>query len=94
MGIIHSEVKQIVDNGPLAEDLQKVKENMVKKYSEDLQENRWWSSALKSYYMDKINLVDDYKPSVEALTSEAIQTTLKNIVDQGNVIEVVMKPAE
>lgn len=94
MGIIHSEVKEIVDNGPLAEDLQKVKENMVKKYSEDLQENRWWSSALESYYMDKINLVDDYKASVEALTSEAIQTTLKNIVVQGNVIEVVMTPAE
>jgi len=94
MGIIHSEVKEIVDNGPLAEDLQKVKENMVKKYSEDLQENRWWSSALELYYMDKINLVDDYKASVETLTSQAIQTTLKNIVDQGNVIEVVMKPVE
>lgn len=94
LGIIYSEIDSIIAKGPLADDLQKVKENMMKKYSEDLEENGWWSGALESYYMDKINLVDDYKPSVEALTPELIQKTLKDIVNQGNVIEVVMKPTE
>ncbi|MFA6582147.1 MAG: insulinase family protein, partial [Paludibacter sp.] len=94
MGIIHSEVDEIVAKGPRADDLQKVKENMLKKYTEDIAENSWWSNALESYYMDKLNLVDDYKASVEALTPELIQSTLKKIVDQGNIMEVVMKPAE
>jgi hypothetical protein len=39
-------------------------------------------------------LVDDYKATVETLTPELIKTTLKKITDQGNVIEVVMKPKE
>jgi len=38
--------------------------------------------------------VDDYKASVEALTPEVIQSTLKNLVAQGNVLEVVMKPTK
>ncbi len=42
MSIIHDEVNQIVANGPRADDLQKVKENMLKKYTEDLAENGWW----------------------------------------------------
>ncbi|MDD3321500.1 MAG: insulinase family protein [Paludibacter sp.] len=94
MEIIYSEVAEIVANGPRPEDLQKVKENMLKKYAEDKEENSWWSGAIESYYMDKLNLVDDYKASVEALTSEGVQSTLKKLVDQGNVMEVVMKPVE
>ena len=94
MGIIHAEVKEIVANGPRKDDLQKVKENMLKKYTEDLAENTWWDAAIVRYYQDKINMVADYKASVEALTPELIQATLKKITDQGNVIEVVMKPAE
>ncbi|NDP20119.1 MAG: insulinase family protein [Paludibacter sp.] len=94
MGIIHSEVAEIVANGPRPDDLQKVKENMLKKYTEDVAENRWWTSAIERYYQDKLNLVEDYKTSVEALTPEAVQNALKNIVSQGNVIEVVMQPVE
>ncbi|MEI7504001.1 MAG: insulinase family protein, partial [Paludibacter sp.] len=94
MKIIYSEVAEIVANGPRVDDLQKVKENMLKKYTEDLEENGWWQNAVERYYHDKLNLVVDYKASVEALTPQLIQATLKNIVSQGNVIEVIMKPAE
>ncbi|HRZ97984.1 MAG TPA: insulinase family protein, partial [Paludibacter sp.] len=94
MGIIHSEVKEIIDNGPRPDDLQKVKENLLKKYEEDLRENGWWQNAVAIYYQDKLNLPDNYKAAVEALTPQLIQSTLKTIADQGNVLEVVMKPAE
>lgn len=94
MSIIHKEVDDIVKNGPREDDLQKVKENMLKKYSEDLRENGWWQSTIVSYYQDELNFVDDYTRAVNALTPQFIQETLKRIVDQGNVMEVVMKPAE
>jgi len=94
ISIIYSEVDEIVTKGPRADDLQKVKENMLKKYTEDLAENGWWQNAVQRYYQDKLNLVDDYKASVEALTPEVIQSTLKNLVAQGNVLEVVMKPTK
>lgn len=92
MGIIHAEVAEIVKNGPLADDLQKVKENMLKKYTEDIENNNWWQASVVRYYQDKIDLLKDYKASVEALTPALIQSTLKSVVDKGNVIEVVMKP--
>ncbi|MCE1154916.1 MAG: insulinase family protein [Bacteroidales bacterium] len=94
MAIIHKEVDDIVKKGPREDDLQKVKENMLKKYSEDLRENNWWQSTIVSYYQDELNFVDDYTKAVNALTPQFIQETLKRIVDQGNVMEVVMKPAE
>ena len=94
MGIIHQEVDEIVKNGPKAEDLQKVKENMLKQYAQDLEQNTWWSGALEIYYKDGINRLKDYKAAVEALTAESIQKTLKQVVDQKNIIEVVMLPEE
>ncbi len=93
LSIIHSEVDQIVKNGPRADDLQKTKENMLKKYTEDIENNNWWQASVVRYYQDKIDMLKDYKASVEALTPELIQKSLKSLVDQGNVLEVVMKPA-
>lgn len=93
MGIIHSEVNEIVNNGPRIDDLNKVKENMLKQYKQDLEQNNWWTAKLQDYYQDHLNYRTDYKAAIEALTPELIQKTLKTVADQGNVIEVVMKPA-
>lgn len=94
MGIIYSEIQEILTNGPRQDDLQKVKENMLKKYTEDLAENSWWSNTLVAYYQDKLNYVNDYKAAIEALTPDLIKSTLKALVDQSNVFEVVMIPAQ
>ena len=92
LSIIHAEVDEIVKNGPRADDLQKVKENMLKKYTEDTENNNWWQVSVVRFYQDKIDLLKDYKASVDALSPELIQKTLQSLVEQGNVLEVVMKP--
>jgi len=94
IGMIYDEVNEIIKNGPKAEDVQKVKENLLKTYAEDIRENSWWLSNVESYYHNKVNYVDEYKPAVESLTPELIQSTLKKLVDKGNVLEVVMKPTK
>jgi zinc protease len=94
IGMIYDEVNGIIKNGPKAEDVQKVKENLLKTYAEDLRENSWWLNSVENYYHDKINYVDDYKSTVESLTPVLIQSTLKKLVDKGNVLEVVMKPTK
>lgn len=94
MQIIHNEIQTIVKDGPLAEDLQKVKENLLKQHEQDLEQNGWWSSVLRAYYENGINYISDYKTSVNAITAASVQKMLKEIVDQGNVIEVVMMPEE
>jgi len=94
IGMIYDEVNEIVKNGPKAEDIQKVKENLLKTYAEDVRENSWWLNSVESYYHNKINYIDDYKSAVESISPELIQSTLKKIVDKGNVLEVVMTPTK
>ena len=92
MEIIHEEVQTIIDNGPLASDLQKEKESMLKDLQENLEKNGYWEQELYMYYMYGVNNIRDYKPAVEAITAESVQATLKKLVSAGNVLEVVMFP--
>lgn len=92
LSIIHAEVNTIVTNGPKVEDVQKVKENLLKSYSEYLNDNNWWQSALTMYYQDKIDFVNNYTNAVNNLTPESIKNTLMQLTAQGNVIEITMKP--
>lgn len=93
MNIIHQEVDDLVAKGPTPESVKKIQENMLKNYSENLCENAWWKSTIKSYYEDGLNFVKDYQDAVNALTPALIQEALKKMVEQKNVIEVVMMPA-
>jgi zinc protease len=93
MSIIHKEVMEIVENGPRADDLQKAKESRLSSLAEDMETNSWWGTILNRYYNDGINYAKDYKKALEAVNAKSIQKTLKALVKQGNVIEVVMTPA-
>ena len=97
MEIIHEEVQTIIENGPLASDLQKERESMLKDFEEDLEKNTFWRTQLYAYYLYDypkygIRTTDDYKRAVEAVTAETVQATLKQLVNAGNVFEVVMFP--
>ena len=92
MEIIHEEVQTIIKDGPLASDLQKEKESMLKDFQEDLEKNTFWRTTLYMYYMYGVNEVSNYKAAVEAITAETVQATLKKLVDAGNMYEVVMFP--
>jgi zinc protease len=94
MEIIYEEVQTILDNGPLASDLQKEKESMLKDFQENLEKNTYWRSALYTYYMYGDNEVQAYKAAVEGITAETVQQTLRQLVSAGNLFEVVMFPKE
>lgn len=92
MKLIHQEIDTLATIGPKAEDLKKVKENLLKTYEEDLRENSWWQSAVILFDRDKLNYPAEYKKAVEALKAEDVQLTVKKLTEQGNILEVVMKP--
>ena len=92
MEIVHEEIDTIISNGPLANDLSKEKASMLKDFEENLRDNSWWQNAIIRYLHYGENLVTDYKNAVEALSAESVQQTLKQIVEENNVIEVVMMP--
>lgn len=94
LAIIHEEINEIVKNGIKAEELQKAKESMLKTYSENLKENSWWRRTVFNYYKNKLNTFADYEKSVENLNEKMLQSFLKSIVEQNNLIEVTMMPKE
>ncbi len=94
MQIIYEEIDTIIQNGPLADDLQKAKESMLKDFVEDREKNEFWDNVvLPEYYRWNINYIADYEAAVRAVTAETVRETLKKLVDAGNCFEVVMTPA-
>ena len=92
MQIIHEEVQTIIKDGPLATDLQKEKESMLKDYQENLEKNWWWRSTIEGNLKYGENNLTDYKPAVERITAESVQAMLRKLVEAGNMFEVVMFP--
>ena len=92
MSIIHEEVNTIIENGPLAKDLNKEKESMLKDLQEDLEKNGYWQTVLYMNYFYDIDYIADYKSAVEGITAESVQSMLKKLIASGNMFEVVMLP--
>ena len=91
MGIIHKEVMDIIANGPIMEDFNKIKESMLKEYEVNVTTNKYWMSALTRYYQYNFDSTD-FVNVLNSITPKDIQNTLKKLVAQGNVVEVVMLP--
>lgn len=93
MSIIHKEVMDIVNNGPREDDLAKVKEDLIKQFERDLEDNDFWlNTILHRYYVDGLNYKADYMNILKGVTKQSVQEVTRKIVEQGNVIEVVMTP--
>lgn len=91
--IIHRELNGIAENGPQEVDLQKVKEYMLKKSQEDVKHNGYWGGILTTYYFYNEDNHSDYASIVNSITTEDIQNMTKQLIGQGNLIEVVMRPS-
>lgn len=94
LNIIYEEVETIIENGPLATDLSKEKENLLKVYDQKVKENGYWmNTILMNYYNNNgLNYLTDYRKTVESIDGAYIQNLLKEIYEQGNIVEVVMMP--
>lgn len=88
--LVKDELNKIAAHGPQADDLDKVKKNLIKQHHERIRENSWWLSAIKFYETDKINLASDYEKEVNKLSIESIRETLKALMNNKNFIEIRM----
>ncbi|WP_108822433.1 pitrilysin family protein [Dysgonomonas sp. Marseille-P4361] len=90
--IIDREVRNIAENGPEEEDFQKVREYMLKKFQEDEKTNNYWLGTLVSNSFYGEDTHSDYYNTVKNLTGKDIQALTKELLSQGNFIEVIMNP--
>lgn len=79
-----------IAEGPKSDDLKKVKEYMLKSYTQSQKENAYWVGVLDDYYWDHQDINKNYEQLVNSITIADIKTFAKNLVKQNNMIEVSM----
>jgi zinc protease len=92
--IILNELNQFANEGPSAENLNKVKEFKLKKHKEDTKENGYWVSVLDEYFWDQTDMNTGYDEMVNSITAKDLQEFTKALLDQNNRVEVSMTSEE
>ncbi len=77
---------------PDLEDLNKVKQILLKQADVDAKTNSYWLTVLNRLNRFGVDIHTNYKQLVDAVTPQQISKHLKNIVKSGNKIEVLMMP--
>ena len=90
--IVVKEVKDIAKDGPVAEDVEKVRKYLLKEYENQIQSNDNWIDWLDQYNYRKINFAAEYKKAVEELTYNDVQALAAKILKDNNMAYIVMRP--
>ena len=88
--IVYKELEKMAIEGPSQQDLDKVKAYELKVYNQVLRMNNYWEYVLYTDLYNGIDVDTDFRYIVENMTCGDIRTTLRNLLDQNNCIEVTM----
>ena len=90
--IILKELRTIAEEGPLTEDIEKHREFMLKNWKNSLDENGPWMQYLQAKYGSGLDYLAGQEQAIRSLTNADVQALAKKILDDGNMVEVVMRP--
>ena len=90
--ICDKEIKKIAQEGPLAEDVAKAKEFLQKNYSNVLENNGGWMSAITRWYEEGYNYKEEYLGVLESVTLDDVKALAAKMLEDGNRTLVVMRP--
>jgi zinc protease len=90
--IVKDELKELVENGPRTLDFTKTRDNMLKRHDESMQENSYWLGVLDDYYFRGYDRHSGYEDILNKMAPENVQQFAKQLIEQGNYMEVVMEP--
>ncbi len=95
LAIIHEELERVANGAPIAEELEKSKQNLRKDYEQNLEKNRFWlNTILYRYYIEgrSENYLKHYLPVLELVNEQDVRDMARQLLDAGNVLEVIMEP--
>lgn len=90
-----AELQKIIDKGPEASDLDKVKKALLLTRKEKLEQNRFWLSAIRNadYYKNDLDNIVNYETNINNLTVKDIHNVAKKYL-QGGYIKAILLPEE
>ena len=87
-------LNKFAEEGPRQQDLDKVREYMLKKYAENQKENAYWGNQMQNYVIDGFDGYKDYEKTLNSITTDDLKKFAKSLLKQGNQIEVSMVGVE
>ena len=85
---------KFAEEGPRQKDLDKVREYMLKKYTENQKENSYWANLLHNEIALDYDGYTDYEKTLNSITTDDLKKFAKSLLKQGNKIEVSMVGVE
>ena len=93
-GIINAQLEKMAKEGPSAEQMQKIKEYMLKKYADNQKENSYWMNNIKEVLYTGQDMTKDYEALINGLTAQDVAQFAADLLKQGNKLTVVMTVPE
>jgi zinc protease len=94
IGIATKELEDLAVNGPREKDVLKVKENLLKKHAENLEENNYWQGTIETNNLFGINEIKNYSDLANQITVKSIQQFARSFIDNAYRKEVVQNPMQ
>ncbi len=90
--IVLAEIREIAQNGPKSEDIEKTREYLLKSWQNSLQLNNGWLGYIQAKYGSGLDYVANYEKELRALTYADVQAIAGKILKDGNLVKVIMRP--
>ena len=92
--IVMKEIKEIAENGPKTEDIEKTREFMLKNWKNSLEQNGGWMNYIQAKYGSGLDYIGGYEQAVRSLTNADVQAFAKKLFADGNLVKVIMRPSK
>ena len=86
------EIRNIAENGPLTEDVEKTRKYLLKDWKNQIENNDHWVRFIDTFHNRGIDQISNYENTVKAITNADIQALAKQILEDNNMVYVVMRP--
>jgi zinc protease len=94
--LIYAEIDKLIKIGASTEDLDKTRKNILKSRAESKEQNSYWMSNIRNYYVNGTNmaLAENYEDIVKNMSAKDIKKLAKKFFKKADKIEVVFVPKE
>ncbi len=93
---VYDEMNEIIENGPYAIDLEKVKESLIRERETDLEKNNYWLNKLyyNCFYEGNFESLTNFEDKVMAVDGEDIKNAASKYINLNDYVQVVLMPEE
>jgi zinc protease len=92
--VCFKQIQILMKKGPTDDDLNKVKEQLIRERETNLKKNNWWIRKLENlyYYDDPKTSFADFNDAVNKVTKKDIQDMANKYFNMNNYVKVFLKP--